>query len=79
MVCRSSMIDNVFFFLYLLLCVCYVEDVVCILRYLIRKRPDTREMDRIFRAFVGFWLIAFLLLLLAYLWLKALVHFITNL
>ena len=68
-----------FFFLYLLLCVCYVEDVVCILRYLIRKRPDTREMDRIFRAFVGFWLIAFLLLLLAYLWLKALVHFITNL
>nr|DAW78636.1 MAG TPA: hypothetical protein [Caudoviricetes sp.] len=73
------MIDNVFYSLYLLMCVCYVGDVVCTVQYLIRKRPDTRQMDRIIRAFMEFWIIAFLLLLLAYLWAKSLVHFIANL
>gem|GEM_PF-3386009 len=72
------MIDNVFYSLYLLLCVCYVGDVVSTIQYLIRKRPDTRQMDRIFRAFMGFWIFAFLLLLLDYLFLKALVYFLMN-
>ena len=68
------MIDNVFFFLFLVMCVCYVEDVVSTWLYLYRKRPDTRQVYRIFRAFMRFWIIAFLLLLLAYLWAKSLVH-----
>lgn len=72
------MINNVFFSLYLVLCVCYVGDVVRTVQYMIRKRPDTRQMDRIFRAFMGFWIFAFFLLLLDYLLLKVVVHFLMN-
>ena len=69
------MINKVFFALYLVMCVCYVGDVVNTVQYLIRKRPGRRQTDRIGRAFMGFWIIAFLLLFLAYLWAKSLVHF----
>lgn len=69
------MIDKVFFALFLVMCVCYVGDAVSTVQYLIRKRPGRRQTDRITRAFMGFWIIAFLLLLLDYLLVKGLVHF----
>lgn len=68
------MIDYVFFSLFLVMCVCYVGDVVSTVLYLHRKRPGRRQADRIVRVFIMFWIIAFLVLLMAYLWVQSLVH-----
>ena len=68
------MIDYVFFSLFLVMCVCYVGDVVSTVLYLHRKRADMSLIYRVLRTFIMFWIIVFLVLLMAYLWVQSLVH-----
>ena len=68
------MINNVFFAIDLVMCVCYVGDVVSTVLYLHRKRADMSLIYRVLRTFIMFWIIVFLVLLMAYLWVQSLVH-----
>ncbi len=68
------MINNVFFAIDLVMCVCYAVDAVSTVLYLHRKRADMSLIYRVLRTFIMFWIIVFLVLLMAYLWVQSLVH-----